>query len=344
MKLSSREIIGIARHIGRMVNGLLLFGLLVPSTQADSSSAAAFLKIQPSVRNYALGGNHPALSFGSQAIGSNPGNLVLQKTPYELTTSFASLIGGSGYGHFAASLRDGNTAWGAHMTYLRSGTLEGRDDNGAMTSSFTGQDYSAGVSFAEKFGKSFRAGLTAKAVRESIGTESSNTPLAADVGASYSFPHVLAGLSANNLGGKLKMGTASAALPASYNGGIAFGIGEMTALVGVGKWANEGTMYVNGGLEYKLGPLSLRAGYRNESGTNLALKAQKGGMLMDGITGGLGFQRAAWKLDYAIAQNAAEYGMSQRAAVTFMWGGTPENRTTSSFNQNRTRLNKTWVK
>ena len=65
---------------------------------------------------------------------------------------------------------------------------------------------------------------------------------------------------------------------------------------------------MNLGIEYRLGDVSLRAGYRGETGDNFALKSQSGGeQALYGLTGGLGFQKGSWKLDYAVAQSAAEY-------------------------------------
>jgi hypothetical protein len=297
--------------------------LITLGLKADSSSAAAFLKIQPSARNFALGGDNPALSFGSQAVGANPANMVIQPKPFEVTTTFASTIGGGEYGHLCGTWKEGSRAFGLHVTSLRSATLEGRDMNGNVTTDFTGQDLSAGISYAEKVNSHLRVGITGKAVKETIATEASNVVPALDAGASVAAGKMLVSAGVSDLGGKLTFaGGQGSKLPTHYDLGAAYDFGEITAVAGAGKWVNEGTTYMDLGVEYRLGPIALRAGYRGDTGTNLALDSQKSGnKALGGITGGIGIKRENWRVDYATGQSAAEYAWSQRVSLTVAWGG-----------------------
>jgi hypothetical protein len=287
------------------------------------SSAASFLKIQPSARNFALGGDNPALSFGAQAVGANPANMVIQPKPFELTTTFASTIGGGAYGHLCGDWKDGSRAFGVHVTSLRSASLVGRDADGNVTSNFTGQDLSAGISYAEKLNSHLRVGITGKAVKETIGTYDSNVVPAADVGASLVMGKALVSAGVSNLGGKLIFaGGQGSKLPEHYDLGAAYELGDLMLVAGAGKWANEGTTYADMGLEFRLGPIALRAGYRGDTGKNLALSSQNTqNQALAGVTGGIGIKRENWRVDYAVGQSAAEYQWSQRVSLTVAWGG-----------------------
>ena len=156
----------------------------------------------------------------------------------------------------------------------------------------------------------------------------------------------------SNLGGKLTFaGGQGSKLPTHYDLGAAYDFGEITAVVGAGKWVNEGTTYMDLGVEYRLGPIALRAGYRGDTGTNLALDAQKSGdKALGGITGGLGIKRENWRVDYAAGQSAAEYAWSQRVSLTVAWGGPGPKKTAwapssrEGYTRQANRSGKGWVK
>lgn len=253
--------------------------------------------------------------------------MVLQETPYELTTTFASLAGEGSYGHLAGTVKKKNHALGVHLTYLRSAALEGRDDLGNKTGTFRSQDLSSGVSYGARVGEWLSVGVTAKAARETIQDERSSAAWGADAGLSVAVKGALIGLAVNNVGSKMKFGSESDNLPTSYNAGAAMDLGNVTVTAGAGWWANEEESYANLGVEHRLGPVSLRAGYRRETGDNLALRAQgTWHRILNGITGGLGLRQENWTLDYAVAPTSVEYGLSHRMAITFLWGGLDSNR------------------
>lgn len=286
-----------------------------------SAKGAAFLTISPSVKGESLGGMNPAASSGAQAMGVNPANLSDVPAPYEFTSGLATMIGGSEYGTAGLAVkREGGLSVGGAVTFLQSGPLEGRDASGNLTSDFQSRDMAAGITVGTG-GEAFRAGVTAKAVRQEIGAFTSNTVPAADLGLSLKTGSIQWGAAALNLGPGIKFQGETAGLPTTYSLGASVSLGGgMTGLVGAAQVA--GQMAASLGVDYRLGPVSVRMGYRSAPGTNLAMKSQKGGaQALDGVTGGIGIAFKSLQVDYSVSQTAVEYGMSQRAAVTFRWGG-----------------------
>jgi hypothetical protein len=294
--------------------------LLLGSAARAEETGAAFLKVNPSVQGEALGGLNPAAVRGAQAMGVNPANLS-HDARAEFTSGFATMLGESAYGTVGISARRGERMTvGAHVAYLTSGKLEGRDANGNATRDFSGTDMAGGVSAAwgdERKG----VGATVKGVRQAIGDLKSNTAVALDVGGRMRAGNVAWGAAALNLGGKLKFQGGEEALPVIYSLGASVPLGGgLRGLGGISQVAGE--TIGNVGLEYGLGKASLRVGYRSGGGEDLAKKSRKGSeQALGGLTGGIGLQVNDWRLDYAVSQAAVEYGMSHRAAVGYRWGG-----------------------
>ena len=141
-------------------------------------------------------------------------------------------------------------------------------------------------------------------------------------------------------------------MPEHYDLGAAYELGDMTVVAGAGKWLNEGTTYMDMGVEYRLGPIALRAGYRGDTGKNLAVSSQSTeNQALAGVTGGIGIKRENWRIDYAAGQSAAEYQWSQRVSLTMAWGGAPVSKTSwfpvrgsELASRSTNKLGKSWVK
>lgn len=289
----------------------------------SEETGAAFLKITPSVRGEALGGLNPAASRGAQALGVNPANLGDISGGYEFTSGFATMIGDSAYGTAGLAVRRSPTfTLGGSLTFLQSGSLEGRDAGGNATRDFNARDMAAGLSAAVGNG-SFRAGATVKGVRQQIGEFKSNTAPALDAGLSFKTGRIGWGAAALNVGSGIDFRGRTEAFPAIYSLGASLPLGGgLTGLGSVGLIAGETVASM--GLEYDLKALTLRAGYRSEGGENLAKNSQKSDtQALGGLTGGIGINVNNWRLDYAVSQTAVEYGMNHRAALTFQWGAAP---------------------
>lgn len=286
-----------------------------------AESGAAFLRINPSVRGEALGGLNPAAAAGASGMGVNPSALAGVEGR-ELTSAFATMMGGSQYGHVAFGAGRGRSAVGASVTFLRSEQLQGRDAAGAPTADFRAQDMAAGLTMARAWGESFQAGITGKVLRQEIGAFKSKPAFAGDAGLGFRTGAIGWGLSALNMGAGIDFEGRKRSLPAVYALGVSVPLGGgMTALAGGAQSLGETTATM--GLEYSLRTVNLRVGYRS-GGSSLARRAQKSSeQALGGLTGGIGISVKNFRIDYAVSQAAVEWGMGHRASVTFKWGGEP---------------------
>jgi hypothetical protein len=90
---------------------------------------------------------------------------------------------------------------------------------------------------------------------------------------------------------------------------------------------NESKTEVDLGAEAWIGPLALRAGYRVQAGntSNYAAQDQSGAVrYVSGLSGGVGVEVRAVRLDYAVSQSAADYGMTHRISLVVNWGKADE--------------------
>lgn len=324
--------------------------LAIPSfSRADATTGAAFLKIDPSVRNQALGGAQPAYSFGSQAVGSNPANVSLLKGAGEVSASFSSLMDNSNYGNTTVAAKLGSQVFAVSATEWSSGTMDKRDDTGAITGNVSAQDMAVGLTVSQKKGH-WRVGATGKAIQSSLAGYSSGWTPAADAGVSYLYKKSYWGLGISNAGAGLKYRGVSEPLPTSINGGVALALGPATVIAGVTQWVKERQTDFSLGMEYELSMLTLRLGYRGATGTNLALQSHDSSyQLMGNLAAGVGIAIRSLRIDYAVSMGAAEFGFAHRVGLTWAWGGA---KTSSKFGVPSSKLNltaprksgKSWVK
>jgi hypothetical protein len=306
-----------------MKNKALLMILMAVSTPVfGKESTAAFLKL-PSPRAYALGRANATMSFGAQALGANPANLGRGSGKREISSSFISLMDGEEYASlgFALQLPGKGNAIGLNVVRLGASGFDRRDEAGAKIGTYSAQDLAASIGFSRTLFPRFQAGMAVRAVRSEIASYKSNTALCGDAGLTYTGKKFALGVAGTNFGSKLKLGKEADNLPAAVNAGIRGRLGPVTAVLEGSHLMNEGETSVSLGMEYGLGPISLRAGYGAEgSGSNLALKSQDSTTkLLNGFTAGFGLKMGRFGLDYALGQQAVEWGLTHTVAVTFGW-------------------------
>jgi hypothetical protein len=115
-------------------------------------------------------------------------------------------------------------------------------------------------------------------------------------------------------------------LPTFISGGVAAPLLGPTglAVIQVSHFIHEKETDLGLGAEYGVGPVSFRLGYvflfnPNE---NLALNDQStAGKLLSGIEGGVGLHVGLVTVDYAISQQAVDFGTTQRISLTLQFGG-----------------------
>jgi len=187
----------------------------------NGQSAADFLSIGVGARSAALGGAFTAVTNDATAAYWNPGRLS-SLTSAQVAFSHFSWYQDLNYEYLsvAVPVHDKITL-AASSSYLSYGTIEGYDqyDNptGELQSTY---DMMLAISAGYKISDRFSVGLTGKYIMQSLaGTDAG--AVAADLGASYIGNNFVVGLTAANLGQKMKFENESYNLPATIRGGLA---------------------------------------------------------------------------------------------------------------------------
>jgi hypothetical protein len=301
------------------------------------TSGAAFLKTTPDPRAFALGMSGVVSSLGARAISANPANLAQMPKRYEIFSSFATMMSGAQYGHLAASYAPSKAGFipldglGISATQLRAGSMQQADAAGNQTGSgFGAGNLAVALSGSKKLNSAVGVGLTVKAIQAQIAGYRSNTALAADLGMSVAVSRVTLGFSANNIGQGIRFLDQTDPLPSSINMGLSMPLGPITAMATASRFVAERRNSFGLGMEYGLGPVSFRGGFSAQTGAgkNLALADQgAGGQAMAGMLAGAGVRLgSSARLDYAVSQEAVEYGFTQRISFSLQFGGQDESR------------------
>jgi hypothetical protein len=300
------------------------------------TSGAAFLSVDPSPRSYALGSVDAIASSGAQAVGNNPANLGLMREKYEAFTSYQTLLNGAQYGHVALAVKSPQflsgivDGLGAAVTHLGSTGLNGADANGNLTgATFSANDTALTLGASSLIAPGLNLGLDLKGVQSQIGSYSSNWAVAADLGLTWTLSHddrpLTLAVSADDIGQGLKFISKTDPLPSALKAAAAVPCGATgMAMAQIENLIYDHVTQAGVGFEYGIGPASLRAGYSYafNTPTNLALGDQSGALkVLGGLSGGVGVRVGAFRFDYAMSQQAVDYGTTQRLSMTVAWGG-----------------------
>ena len=318
--------------------GILYVLSLMNAVPAHSqTSGAAFLNVDPSPRSYALGSADSIADPGAQAMDRNPSLVGLMMTKYEVFGAYQKLISDAQYEHFAFaaqpySLNPYIDAIGIAVTRLDISNIPGADASGNATgSSFSAGNTAIAIGASTLLQPNLRFGADAKGVQSQIASYKSNWALAADLGLTWtpmlSFmerPLTLA-LAGNNFGQGQKFLSQTDRLPAAVKIGAAVPILNLSnAFFQVTDLVYDHITSASAGMEYTYKIVSLRIGYNYQfhSPSNLALEDGSSftNKALSGLTGGIGIHYGALTLDYAISQQAVDYGATQRVALTIAWG------------------------
>lgn len=303
-----------------------LLSITLPSAAFAESSGAAFLNIEPSARAFALGASN-VTAVGAQALGANPANLSVLPRRYEVYTAYANQFSGATYGHAAVAISPDSfplEVLGLAVTSLQTNGLEGADALGNATgNSFGAGDLAVSLGGAGRVGGDLSFGVAGKMISSHINGVQSKMSGAVDLGMSYVFaPRVSAGFSVDNLGPGIRFVGQTDPLPTAVNAGLSASFGPVLAVAGFNRFIHDKTTNVGVGGEYGLGPVAFRLGMGTQFGeTNLALRAQNtAARYFSGLTLGLGVDMGFARLDYAVGQQAVDYGMTHRLGLTIQFG------------------------
>lgn len=297
------------------MRNLILAAMLVP-LPALAGEAGAFLDIGVGARVSGMGGAGTALADDAAAIYWNPAGLArLEKQ--DLSFSHAELAVSQRHDFLGyAKPVEGVGTFGAALTYLSYGGLDGRDGSGRKTADFGASDAAASFAFARKV-EDGEAGLAVKFVRSHI-AEAEATTVAADFGVAKSLDagggKGRAAAAVRNFGPGLKYDDRRDPLPTSLNLGVSWEKARLTLTGDYRYFARRGGH--EGGVGAEFSPVegfAGRAGYTSQSaGGGSGFDALKG------FTMGAGFKLGRARVDYA-AIPGGELGLAHRVDFGLRW-------------------------
>lgn len=193
------------------------------SNDAAGTTGAAFLKIPVGARAEAMGETYVAVAGGADSLFWNPAGLFQPIEPQrpELSLSYNSLLETSYSSAFSYVRRMKNredTVWAAGMIFNSQSSLQGFNEFGDTTGSFTPNDLALSFAAARSFDEKFSFGAAVKGIRQQLAGETA-VAFALDFGILLYHAFDLGeapvdvGASLQNLGPGISLGSAKDPLP-----------------------------------------------------------------------------------------------------------------------------------
>lgn len=130
---------------------------------ATEGHAFEFLRLAAEPVGRALAGSHLASVSGPASLAWNPAGLG-ESAPSAVMLSHAAWTAGTAWEWGALNLRYGSGSLGLGCGVLRSGSLEGFDNDGRATGEFTPQQAYAAIGYGRALGTGVSAGVMAEGV------------------------------------------------------------------------------------------------------------------------------------------------------------------------------------
>jgi hypothetical protein len=253
--------------------------ILILSSNAYSESkisesgkaGMSFLNIAPSANIASMGGASVARNTGASSIWSNPALIAFQNER-SLQLSHTAWVEGINQEFAAFSTKAGAGAFAIGLELFDSGDIDGRDDSGGETGSYSIKNGAVSLSYARPVFDWIAFGISYKKLYQKVYTETAGGS-AVDAGFTILTPvkGLTLAASGRNYGSMEKLRDEKTKLPSNLSlGGCYEGIlpsmDNKFALVADAVFPKYGDNGIRLGLEvqtYDL--LFLRAGYRNDS-------------------------------------------------------------------------------
>ena len=291
----------------------LLVGAGPARAQLGTGQDDAFrlLGLSPTARSAAMAGAVSARADGGLDAGLYSPALLSDRHEGLATVSYFNHLAGvwAGYAAYARPMpRFGGTA-AAHLRYLSYGELDGRDEVGQETGTFSAGEVALTLSYARAVNERIRAGANAHAVISTI-DDANASAVAFDAGAAYLVPELALTVtgSIHHAGLTLsRYADAETPLPFDVRLAVSKRLArvpltlsmtgyDLTSFSGGGSAGTQAMRHVVFGGELQLGALALRGGLnprlRDDLGTSGRLDFSGAGL-------GVGLQLKRIGVDYA---------------------------------------------
>jgi len=268
-----------------LVLSLVLSGFTPLVFCAPGDTSADFLNMGVGARAIAMGGAFTGLADDVSAGYWNPSGLVNLRGPQFLTMYDALFEGMShlylGYG---SKLR-GGSALGVQINYFTTGSMDLSDLDGTKIGSTSAGNTAVILSYAVSVGESMSLGTNVKMITETLATYS-GSGFGVDLGSLYRpSEKVNLGLTVQNLGTGIKIGSETSPLPMTARGGIGYSLDPNIKLCGdITFLQSDGIVGLSVGGEYKYQQMGLRLGItRTATGVrpSFGIGFDQGGFGMD---------------------------------------------------------------
>jgi hypothetical protein len=247
---------------------MAIVALATPSFAAQGgTSTAPFLRIGQGARAEAMGGAFTAVADDAHAAHFNPAGLA-QITKRKLALDHLEFIEEITTEHasYVQPFNATNGSLGVDVTFVDMGTIEKFDTTPVSLGEADITAKTASLSWGQAVGDRFALGVSGKFISQDLAGESDST-FAGDGGLLlFLVPDKFAlGATIQNIGAKMKIGTAEEDLPVTYRGGGVFYVLPRKLLFSadVEKERDTDAIMHLGGEYIYLGRFAIRGGWRD---------------------------------------------------------------------------------
>ena len=251
--------------------------VLVSLNLEAQSVPATFLDVNPDPYMMGMANAGVANNATAFAMWNNNASTVFSENKMDVALSYGMWQPGNSGNNVIAVAGYGNVAKfmsiSAGFKYFMNKPYDMTDVNGLHVGQFTPSDMSAGIGLAFKFAKIVSVSANFNYIHSSLAENAVANAFSADFGAMVNLKFMKIGLTASNLGSKMKYGENANpfALPANIKLGLGttqkIGSGdnkkhEITASLQAGYVLSYNTLFAEAGVEYKYNDMfRVSAGY-----------------------------------------------------------------------------------
>ena len=243
---------------------VLLILTLALAPQLLGAQVLPFLYAPTDARSAALGGAGVALDADAWAMDNNLAAAALSKRHFALGVDYerwAPKLGADN--RFSVETWFRRNRWAFDLA-VKGGTAPettGTSATGAPLDSFRPTDLSAALGVGWCVARGFAVSADVRLVNSALSPDTRGTTVCGDVSLQYASKSILVGVSANNLGGRIRYGDVDYALPTLLKAGLSYTHPVFTLTAEADYLLQAGLMACVGAEVRPVSVLSLRAGY-----------------------------------------------------------------------------------